>query len=57
MCVRLSTGAKIGAQLAASAHEQNASKHVLQFAKIRRIYFCDLCLVVVLCSHIQIVEE
>jgi hypothetical protein len=37
MCVRLSTGAKIGAQLAASAHEQSASKHVLQFAKIRRI--------------------
>jgi hypothetical protein len=31
MCVRLSTGAKIGAQLAASAHEQSASKHVLQF--------------------------
>jgi hypothetical protein len=57
MCVRLSTGAKIGAQLAASAHEQSASKHVLQFAKIRRICFCDLCLVVVLCSHFQIVEE
>jgi hypothetical protein len=56
MCVRFSAGAKIGAQLAASAHEQSASNHVLQFANIRRICVCDLFVAVVLCSHFQIVE-